>query len=408
MRTEPVLSICVPSRNRQLYFQETVKALLESPRDDVEFIFADNSDDPSIMDGFMAALRNDARIVYLRSGDRTYSMMENWERSVAAATGRWVAAIGDDDYLDPDAAGFLLRLQAATGNVDALTWAGFNYIWPDGNAPPRPLTSDLSARVTRFDKRDLMRRAFQWEGSVHVPLCGNSIYHGAISRALLHRIREAFGGRFFEFPIIDYEMAFKVILAGKDFYNVTRPFSILGVCPLSNSAAMGDTEAEDSAYQRFIRELGYDIDADPLITDTPFRVCHGVTPSIFVIQHWLSRKYNFEMGGYEENLTRALAKSCETYPTRQGFELMAARFQAIVSQWQDGRYASLFAPVFRGRDDAAKPATSPGRPPWTGLDGKGTLHFREDAGGAQTPGELFAVLRAMLTPADEIQIPEMA
>ncbi len=46
MAAEPVLSICVPSRNRQLYFRQTIDALLDSGRTDVEFVFADNSDDP--------------------------------------------------------------------------------------------------------------------------------------------------------------------------------------------------------------------------------------------------------------------------------------------------------------------------------------------------------------------------
>ena len=54
--TTPFLSICVPSRNRQRYFKEIIGFLLENRRDDVEFIFADNSDDGSVMDGFMAGI----------------------------------------------------------------------------------------------------------------------------------------------------------------------------------------------------------------------------------------------------------------------------------------------------------------------------------------------------------------
>ena len=57
----PVLSICVPSRNRQVYFQETIRALTTSLRPDVEFVFVDNSDDASAMDDFMAERLADPR-----------------------------------------------------------------------------------------------------------------------------------------------------------------------------------------------------------------------------------------------------------------------------------------------------------------------------------------------------------
>ena len=117
----PTLSICVPSRNRQVYFQETIKSLLVSERDDVEFVLADNSDDPSIMNGFMQAFAGDRRIRYLRSAKTTLSMMDNWERALAAATGRFVAFIGDDDYIDPGLAGFIVNLEGKIGgNFDPI------------------------------------------------------------------------------------------------------------------------------------------------------------------------------------------------------------------------------------------------------------------------------------------------
>ena len=49
MFPQPKLTVCVPSRNRQRYFQETIRSLLANMRTDVQFVFADNSDDPAIM-----------------------------------------------------------------------------------------------------------------------------------------------------------------------------------------------------------------------------------------------------------------------------------------------------------------------------------------------------------------------
>jgi glycosyltransferase involved in cell wall biosynthesis len=401
MADEPVLTICVPSRNRQLYFRQTIDALLANGRDDVQFVFADNSDDPSIMNAFMAAKAGDRRVTYLPSGDRVYPMMENWERAVAAARGCYVTVIGDDDYADPDLAAFLLNLERNLGPVDALTWSGFNYNWPVEGEHPLPLKLDLAARVTRFDKRDLMARAFRWEGSLHVPLCGNSVYHGAISRTLLLKIRDHFGGRFFEFPTIDYENAFKVILTGQHFYHVSRPFSVPGVCPLSNSAATRTVVAEDASVIRFNQDLGRDINDDPWLSDTPFRAGHGVTATIFVIQHWLCRKYGFPHAGYEENLVRAMVINCENFRDRASFDTLSARYRATLAAWHEGRYLPLFEPRF-----TPAPQVQPAARQllWTGVGKDGHLHFAEDAADTKTPGDLFSVLGGLLVPADEIDV----
>lgn len=400
MAAEPVLSICVPSRNRQLYFRQTIDALLESQRDDVQFVFADNSDDPAIMNSYMATKVGDPRVTYLPSAEVACSMMDNWERTVAAATGRYVTVIGDDDYADPDLAAFLLNLEAEVGSVDALSWTYLGYYWPVEGVLPRPLKIDLRAKVTRIDKRELVDKAFRWEGANYLPACGHSVYHCAISRALLLRIRDHFGGRFFEFPVIDYENAFKVILTGQAFYHVSRPFTIPGACPLSNSAASQTITRAQAAVQRFNQDLGRDINDDPLLDDTPFRAGVGVTATIFATQHSFCRKYGFPHAGYEENLVRALAQNCRIYRDRESFDALSDLYRDMLARWQGGRYLPLFAPEFD--QQPATPRSS--YIIWTGIDSDAHLHFAENAAGASTPGELFDVLRGLMTPAAEIEI----
>ncbi len=83
MNQQPVLSICVPSRNRQVYFRQTVSALLASNRADVEFVFTDNSDDPDTMRDFMRQFSGEwPCVVFIPAGDRVFSMVDNWERTV--------------------------------------------------------------------------------------------------------------------------------------------------------------------------------------------------------------------------------------------------------------------------------------------------------------------------------------
>ncbi|MBB1248571.1 glycosyltransferase family 2 protein [Rhizobium sp. G21] len=132
--TTPYLSICVPSRNRQRYFKELILSLLASPRADVQFVLADNSDDAEDMAAFVAA-RPDPRVTFLRSADRVLSMQENWERAVDAALGDWVSVIGDDDQIDPDLVEALKLAEALKPGLDAFAWTNLHYGWRTRETP---------------------------------------------------------------------------------------------------------------------------------------------------------------------------------------------------------------------------------------------------------------------------------
>lgn len=395
--SSPTLSICVPSRNRQVYFQETIRALTASLRVDVEFVLADNSDDASIMNDFMAERLSDPRIRYLPATGKTLSMMDNWDRSVGAATGRYVAFIGDDDYIDPDLAGFILNLERVI-QPDAIAWTGPNYIWPTPGSPARSIAISLGNRVTRMPKQALMRKAFLWEGATHVPLSGFSIYHGALSRSLLDRIRTLGNGRIFEFPVVDYELAFKTILLGETFIHSERPFSILGACPLSNSVATGKLAAERAAQRTFNQEQGWDLNEAEWMSDMPFRTWHGMTACIYVIQHWLTQKTGMKQEGHEENLVRALTRNCSLYRNREDFDTIAADISEALRSWRGGRFLADFRPEF------IEPAPMRATTPFTGTSAKGMLYFPDNTADVQSPGQLFSLISDIVCRAADIPI----
>lgn len=393
----PILSICVPSRNRQVYFQETIKALTASRRGDVEFVFADNSDDASVMDSFMADRIDDPRIRYLPATGDTLSMMDNWERSVCAATGRYVSFIGDDDYIDPDLAGFIVNLERIV-TADAIAWTGPNYLWPTPASPAHSVAISLGARVKRMSKEDLLRKAFRWEGAGIVPLSGFSIYHGALSRVLLDRIRMLGNGRIFEFPVVDYELGFKTILLGETFIHSERPFSILGACPLSNSAASGSLAAERAALDAFNKDLGWDLNKAEWLGDMPFRTWHGLPACIYLVQHWLIRKIGMKQEGHERNLVGALARNCSNFRDREDFDTIVGEIRNALEIWQDGRFLEFFTPQF------IEPVPARIAPRFTGVSAGGMLHFPDDTGAVRTPRELFELMSGIICRAEDIPI----
>jgi glycosyltransferase involved in cell wall biosynthesis len=392
-----VLTICVPSRNRQIYLKEAIRSLLTSTRADVEFVIADNSDDPAIMNAFMQPLMGDPRIVYLPSEPQTLSMMDNWERTLRAATGRFVSIIGDDDFIDPELAGFLINLEQKV-SPDAVCWSGASYIWPDERPRTHPVYLSMKTTVTQFDKKHLVRKAFLWEDCRHVPMSGFSIYHGAFSRRLLDKLFQLGNGRYFEFPVVDYEMAFKAILFGDTFIHIARPFSILGACPASNSIAIGNVESERKSQEQFNRELGRDMNDDAWKADLPFATWHGISACIYIIQYWMTKKYGMRLEGFEQNLVRAFAANCGIFRDRESFDLVSDRYRQAIATWKDGRYLADFEPEFKPRLPA------PPGPAFSGLRADDILVFPDSTGGVRTPGELFHMFECLLARPDEIAI----
>ena len=346
----PTLSICVPSRNRQIYFQATIRALTASLRTDIELVFVDNSDDPTIMDGFMEPYLADPRVKYVPSGEVARPMIDNWELAIETTTGRWIAVIGDDDHIDPDIAGLLDRIEEAMPDVEALDWAKLYFTWPYPGKPAHSNVVQLLTEIHEVPKDQLMERAFRWDYAREVLACGFGVYHGAVSRTLMERIKSlSKTGRYFENPIVDYDNIFKVVMHGKRFVHCRRPLSVLGVCPLSNTASVHDLKDAEKKLKDFHKEHKNPIDDWACYKDFPFRTHHGVVACIAMTHHWFAREYGYDFSGFEKNFARSCAVQCEGYQTQAEFEISSEAYAEAFRQWKGGRFARHFRPRYKER-----------------------------------------------------------
>ena len=391
----PLLSICVPSRNRQVYFQETIRALLENKRTDVEFIFTDNSDEPEIMDEFIAALPVDPRFKYLRSGKQTFSMVDNWERTVAASSGDWVTVIGDDDYLDPDLVTVLSKVSQQRPDLEAFEWQRPAYGWPDPDTKKdHNATVSFGNGIYEIPKAVVMRRAFQWEDARVSPIGGFSIYHAAVSRKLLLRIKQICNGRFFEHPTVDFDNAFKVAWLGTGFAVCERPFSILGACPKSMSAALHDLARLRQRNAEFMADLGRNLDDDIDRKDFPFSATLGVTASVMHVHIALKEAYGLSFSGWESNFVKSCVKNCEELLDQEMFETVVDGYRGGFKIFQGGRYLKHFNPVFNTVAAQAKNVFSGHM--------NGEIYISLPLLNAQTPAEFYALISAMVCPIDDV------
>lgn len=383
----PALSICVPSRNRQQTFRRTILDLVASARTDVEFVLADNSDDPAIMNGFMAGL-SDTRIRYLPSADRALAMQDNWERAMRKARGEWVCFIGDDDHVDPDVIGTILDIARRRPRVDAVGWSRTSFKWPDYRPFAGNACIALGNAAHIASRHDQLALLFQWKGAAPLPQTSFSIYHGAVRRSAMDRIRVRFSDRYFENPTVDFDCSAKLLLTAREMIYVDRTFSIAGTTAASNSSAVGRFSRVTEINAGLNRdETGFDVPG------FPFTSRLGVAGSIIAALNWFTTRYGLPMDGWEENFLRALAIDCGKAEDRESFDAQVAACRAAVDAWQGGRWQDAFRPRFRPLGQSA---------PFTGLRGT-HLFIDETVGGCATPAEFYALVKSMMAPVAEMR-----
>jgi hypothetical protein len=126
-RDGPVLSICVPTRNRALLLDDLIRSLepeLERAGDDVEVVIADNASRDGTADVVRARLRDALPIRYVRRPADVGPGRSMWELIEELARGEFCWVVGDDDVVFRGAVPALVERLTA---VDAPDYLYLNY-----------------------------------------------------------------------------------------------------------------------------------------------------------------------------------------------------------------------------------------------------------------------------------------
>lgn len=238
---QPRYAVVIPTRNRQRYAAEAARTVLNAAAQTefgVELILTDASDDDALLPRALADLQIEKAVTVLPPDARASSMQGNWERALAATTADYVIYIGDDDGLAPDAFDTIdAMIDAAPAPVYA--WDPADYRWPcfptEGRGRFATTLAPPQLAVPRA--RESLARHFSWTTRGKWPDIGPAIYHGAVRRDLIERVRERQGVYFSSF-IVDYASAIANAAHIDAYVHLSAPLSILGACGQSNSAAL--------------------------------------------------------------------------------------------------------------------------------------------------------------------------
>ena len=258
----PLLSIIIPTRNRQKYAISAIISILSISAPDLELVVHDNSDSRDLEE-YIRSNINDTRLRY-KYTSISQSMTDNWNTAVSLASGKYLCIIGDDDGVNPEI-------------MDATRWADMNdvdallrqlpsasYIWPESGVPSTLFTNvstngvltinSFSGKVIRPDPEVEMRKLVQSGGFKYRETKIPRLYHGIVKRECLNKVREKTGA-FFGGLSPDIFAAVVIANFTKNVVYIDYPLTIPGISKSSGSAQLSRRE-----------HAGY-LEASPLFRD---------------------------------------------------------------------------------------------------------------------------------------------
>jgi glycosyltransferase involved in cell wall biosynthesis len=232
-----LLSIIIPTQNRNTQCIAAVEAILAFPHDFELIIFDSGTGD--VLETLLQQVE-DSRLHYVRA-TAAMNMTQCFEAAIIQGTGRFVCMIGDDDAVTP--ALFEWADKAAADDLSSVTVDPAYYVlynWPDirsiyfGAAASGKLFTRLgnSGYMRMLDATELIGNFLAGSGQG----CGvlPRVYHGIIARNVLDQMKSRFG-RCFDGVSPDVSFSYFAALCSTRHCIINTPLTISGASAVSNA-----------------------------------------------------------------------------------------------------------------------------------------------------------------------------
>ena len=245
MNRSPLLSIIIPTKNRQHTAVFAVDSVLRIPSDNLEVIVQDCSDDDSLNHILNSRYSKDDRLKYFHTHNKP-SMNENWSIAIGNTQGKFVYGIGDDDAVLPAIIEVVEWMDSK--NIEAVVPLKVQYIWNDaylGTFSNSRLTlpANFTGNIYKIDLDNEYIRKLRSCGFGYTTNLPN-IYHGFISRRILELHKNNIGV-YFNGTSLDVYTAFTTPQYLEHLYYIDYPISIWGACGKSNSNRVISKKSKD-------------------------------------------------------------------------------------------------------------------------------------------------------------------
>ncbi|WP_028888615.1 glycosyltransferase family 2 protein [Tenacibaculum ovolyticum] len=234
-RLRPLLSICIPTKNRQEFCKQVISSVLSYKNNCFELIIQDNSDDNSLSE-FVSTI-DDQRLKYLYI-KKSLSSQENMNISIDRSLGNYVCMIGDDDVVLPTV--FEVIDYMVKNNIDSVCPAYHpSYDWPNPKIGTNGVFKIIEYKKQPFIRylninktlKTLFKKGIIDYQQYQLP----RIYHGIIRRDILEKVYEK-AGCYFRALSPDIYSTIALSSQVKNHVVLNIPVSVLGSCPKSTTS----------------------------------------------------------------------------------------------------------------------------------------------------------------------------
>lgn len=306
MNSCPLISIIIPTKNRQYTALFAVESVLSIPSEKLELIVQDCSDDDSFGEILKNKYGKDIRLKYFHTDQRP-SMNENWSLAISKTQGKFVYGIGDDDAILP--ALIEVAVWMDSKNIEAVIPLKVQYIWNDAylgtfSNSRMTLPTYFNGKIYTIDLQKEFDRKVKNCGFGYTTNMPN-LYHGFISKRILDLHKTKFG-YYFNGTSLDVYSAFTTPHYIDSLYYIDYPISIWGACGKSNSNRVisGKTEEHYKEFKNYksIANLPKAFISEVSVTETMIQALKDIEMNHLIITMDLSLVYakcaSFEPGKF--------------------------------------------------------------------------------------------------------------
>lgn len=254
-----LLSVIIPTKNRQVYCIESIKSILIDIDYRCEIVVQDNSTDDSLKQMIIGL--NNINIIY-NYNSKPLSFIDNFEEALNLSSGKYFIVLGDDDSTTKDILTIVEWMQRE--DIESLASSFVvDYIWPNDQIEKYKMgyltIPDYKGAVRKVDVdknlNKLISNGFLAYQAFDLP----RTYHGIVKRVCMDEVKKI-GGRYFGGLTPDIYSTVALACVIKNHSVIDYPFSIAGACPASATvtATVGGHSGELKDAPHFNNRGNYD------------------------------------------------------------------------------------------------------------------------------------------------------
>ncbi|MGL6065565.1 MAG: glycosyltransferase family 2 protein [Cetobacterium sp.] len=238
MEEKYLLSVLIPTKNREKYLRGSIEQILKIEDKRIQIVIQDNSD-ISIYEQIKEILKLNNNIKYNYTPG-IVSFVENFDIGLQLCEGEYVCLIGDDDGIMPQ---IIPVIEWAKKNNKKIIKPSLNisYFWPESGARGNKIDdgclkiNNITQKIRIYDAKKELQKLIGQGCQDYLLLGTAKLYHGIVKKECLDKIKEK-TGKYFGGLTPDIYMATALSLVADEIIEINFPLTVPGVCKGSGSS----------------------------------------------------------------------------------------------------------------------------------------------------------------------------